>query len=399
MSTTPNDFSPSVAAALPPAAAVLAGLTHADIEQLRSEHSPVARARLAGKLGTQYSTTKLSERERALANDIFRLLAADAVAQVRSALSETLKNSRDLPHDIALKLARDVAEVALPMLECSVVLTEEDLVDIVRSTGTVAVLTAIARRESVSAELATALLQQGDVEVWHTLAANAGAVLTEESLEAKLDAIKGEDSLLNLLIRRGDMPLRLAEKLFAHASDEIKTLLTERYRLTLRVAEDNAEEVFELMTLGLIEAGTKAENVEDLVDQLYASGRLSFSLLVRMLCAGKLRFFEYAMAILSQVPALNARLLILDPGPHGFRSLYDKSGLPHGFYPAVKALLEVALEETQQGRYWRADYTQRMMERVMAKGYYGRVEHLDTLTAVVGKNTTSYAPVEDSSYA
>lgn len=387
MSPTPHDPN------LPSAPA----LSQADIEQLRSESSPAARARLAGKLGAQYSAARLSDRERALANDIFRLLAADAEIQVRHALSETLKLSRDLPHDIALKLARDVADVALPMLECSVVLTEEDLIDIVRSTGTMAVMNAIARRESVSAELADALLREGDHEVWHTLAANVGAVLPEESLEAQLEVIKGEDSLLTLLITRGDMPLRLAEKLFAYASEEIKKMLTERYRLTLRVAEDNAEEVFELMTLGLIDSDTKAENVEDLVDQLYGSGRLSFSLLVRTLCAGKLRFFEYAMAVLSGVPPLNARLLILDPGPHGFRSLYDKSGLPHGFYPAVKALLEVALEETHQGRYWRADYTQRMIERVMAKGYYGRVEHLDTLTAVAGKGNTM--PMADSNYA
>ncbi len=367
----------------PPAAA----LTQADIEQLQRAASPAARANLAGKLGLQYSTGSLTDRERQLANDIFRLLVADAEIQVRKALSESLKTSPDLPHDIALTLARDIEKVALPMLEWSVVLSEEDLIDIVRSTGAVAVLTTIARRQSVSVELSDALLRQNNNDVWHALAANAGAVLNEKTLLESLDMIRGEDSLLKLLITRGDMPMRLAETLYATASEEIKKLLTERYRLTLRVAEENADEVFELMTLGLIDEGTKAENVEELVQQLHTEGRLSFSLLVRTLCAGKLRFFEYAMAILAGVPILNARLLILDPGPHGFRSLYDQSGLPHGFYPAVKALLEVALEETHQGRYWRSDYTQRMMDRMMVKGYHGRVENLDTLTAVITKNT------------
>src|SRR4051794_21210893 len=107
----------------PDPSAPVAAITSADIEQLKGAASPAARAGLAGKLGTQYSEGRLTDRERQLANDIFRLLVADAETQVRRTLSESLKTSPDLPHDIALTLARDIEEVATPMLECSLVLT------------------------------------------------------------------------------------------------------------------------------------------------------------------------------------------------------------------------------------------------------------------------------------
>ena len=376
----------------PQAAGPQAPLTMADLERLKREHSPEARLDIAEKLGASYRNGTLSPHERKLADQIFRLLMGDAEVRVRQALSQNVKDSPDLPHDIALKLAQDMADVSTPMLEYSMVLTEEDLIEIVRSTGVVTIMSAIARRQSVSAELSDALLNKKEYDVWQTLFANQGAVLREETINEMMDDVKGEDSLLTLLIQRGDLSLRLAEKLFAVVSDEVKKLLTERYRLTLQLAEDNAEEVFELMTLGLVETETEARSIEDLVDHLYATERLSFSLIVRILCAGKMRFFESAMAKIADVPLLHARILILDPGLLGFKSLYDQSGLPQGFYPAVKALLEVALEETQQGRYSRSDYSQRMIEHVTAKGYDRKVEYLDVLTSAVKKSMQDDRP-------
>jgi uncharacterized protein (DUF2336 family) len=369
----------------PHAASAYLSELEASLDQLRRESSTKVRGKIADRLGVAYQHYKLSADERAIAEQIFRLLMQDTEIQVRAALSESLKQSQDLPHDIALKLAKDIADVATPILRYSMVLTEEDLVEIVRSTRTVAIMNAIAQRQTVSAELSDALLARNEEEVLQHLFSNAGAVMRESTLEPLLESLKNNDGLLQLLVERGDMSLQLAERLFAMASDEIKEMLTERYNLTLHVAEENAEDVFELMTLGLISPDTKAESLEGLVEHLYATNRLTFSLIVRILCAGKLRFFEHVMARLAQVPLLNARILILDPGPHGFKSLYDQSGLPQGFYPAVKALLEVALEETHHGRYERRDYPQRMVEHLAAKGYDRKIDYLDYLTMVVKK--------------
>ncbi len=360
-------------------------ITSEDIVRLQTERSPEARAGLIEKIAESYTDGLLNERETALANEIFRILMNDAETLVRRTLSESMKQSADLPHDIAMKLARDIEDVATPILEHSMALMEDDLIEIVRSTGLVAILTSVAKRKSVSADLSHALLQKREHEVFSALFANRGATIRESDIDMVLQDIKGDDSLLNTLIQRGDLSLRLVEKMFVMASDDVKKVLTGKYHLTQHVAEESAAEVLEMITLGMADQSTHAKSLESLVDELYEQERLSFSMVVRALCLGKLSFFENAMAKLAGIPLLHAKILILDPGAHGFRSLYDKTDLPQGFYPAVKALLEVTMEETQQGRYRMQDLPQRMIERINAKGYDEEIEHLDFITAAIGR--------------
>jgi len=97
--------------------------------------SAATRAEMAVKLAGQFEAGALSQSERQIAEEIFRTLTRDAATRVRRALADHLKESRELPHDVALALARDIEDVAVPMLEHSAVLTEADLVEIARSGG------------------------------------------------------------------------------------------------------------------------------------------------------------------------------------------------------------------------------------------------------------------------
>jgi hypothetical protein len=95
-------------------------------------------------------------RERRAAHDILRLMASDAAEAVRRATAVTLKASSLLPRDVALKLARDVETVAVPVLNFSPAFSDEDLAELVRgSSGVKQVAVAYAPRgESVTAALA-----------------------------------------------------------------------------------------------------------------------------------------------------------------------------------------------------------------------------------------------------
>eukprot|EP00658_Telonema_sp_P-2_P045855 TRINITY_DN33877_c0_g1_i1.p1 TRINITY_DN33877_c0_g1~~TRINITY_DN33877_c0_g1_i1.p1 ORF type:complete len:170 (-),score=13.33 TRINITY_DN33877_c0_g1_i1:98-607(-) len=84
----------------------------------------------------QFGASALTESERQIAEDIFRVMLRDAAVRVRQALSESLKDNPDVPHDVAASLAQDVDEVAMPVIEFSSVLTDKDLIDIVRTRGT-----------------------------------------------------------------------------------------------------------------------------------------------------------------------------------------------------------------------------------------------------------------------
>ena len=104
-------------------------LSQADVVALLKNPSDENRASAAGKVAETFSTGALSSKERELAEDIFRTMVHDAAVRVRVALSEALQENPDVPHDVAATLARDIDEVALPMIEKSSVLTDEDLIE------------------------------------------------------------------------------------------------------------------------------------------------------------------------------------------------------------------------------------------------------------------------------
>ena len=124
-------------------------LSNADVKRLLANPDGETRADTAAKVAGAFETGHLSDAERHLAEQIFRVLARDAEVKVRAALSIHLKASDQLPHDVAMQLAKDVEQVSLPVLEFSKVLTDEDLVQIVRSAGADK-QTAIAKRSTVS---------------------------------------------------------------------------------------------------------------------------------------------------------------------------------------------------------------------------------------------------------
>src|SRR4030095_16671262 len=125
-------------------------LTAADVQRLIANPSGEARAETAAKVAEAFDRGALSDSERALAEQIFRVMVQDAEVKVRESLASHLKASANLPHDIALQMANDVEQVSLPVLEFSKVLSDKDLVDIVRSSSAEK-QTAVAKRAAVSA--------------------------------------------------------------------------------------------------------------------------------------------------------------------------------------------------------------------------------------------------------
>ena len=110
-------------------------LSNSDVEQLLKDPSPESREKAATKIAQQFSNVNLSDSERKIAEDIFRLMAQDAEIRVRKALSINLQASSDIPHDVALMFSKDVDEVAIPILEHTDILTDEELISIIQSSG------------------------------------------------------------------------------------------------------------------------------------------------------------------------------------------------------------------------------------------------------------------------
>lgn len=342
-------------------------LTEADVVRLLTDPSGATRAVTAEKIAKELGSAVLTDRERELAIDIVRAMVKDAEVRVREALSRNLKSSHDIPHDVALLMARDVESVALPMLEFSSVYTDEDLVDIVRrSNGARQV--AVARRKTVSAPVVAALIDSKNGEAVATLVANEGADLSEAALQRVLDSYGGEEAVQGSLVHRRDLPITVAERLVAMVSENLREYLVTHHELPATVATDLVLESRERATVSLLPPGAESADVEQLVHQLRVNGRLTPSLMLRSLCMGDMHLFEAALAALARTSMDNTRILIHDGGALGLKSLYMRAGLPERLYPAFRVAVDVWAETDFDGlERDRERHVCRMIERILTQ--------------------------------
>lgn len=337
-------------------------LNEEDVAKLLANPSADIRAEIAEKIAGQHPS--LSDQQRKLAEDIFRLMVKDAEVRVREALSRQLKENPSVPHDVAASLARDVESVSLPILQFSEVLTDEDLIEIVKSQSPEKQV-AVAKRAHVSAGVADALVDTHNEAVVATLVGNEGAEIAEVTLRRVADEFGDSDVVGAPLVGRRNLPVTVAERLMTRVSENLRQALMARPDMTPETATNLLLHARELAVLGLAEADT---DVLKLVDHLYRNARLTPSIILRAVCMGDLTFFEAAMAKLARIKLENARTLIHDAGKRGFEALFDKAGLPKAFYAAMRAAIDVSYEmEYDGGPNDRERFSRRMIERILTQ--------------------------------
>jgi len=148
---------------------------------LRERMNANQRCKLAQEIGVAYEKEGMSDTERTLAEEIIVRLVEDEIVKVRSAISEAVAGSPHLPGRIARKLAQDIAEVSVPVLELSPNLEERFLEDIVKS-GITEKISAVANRKEVSANLSRHIVASGRKGAVVRLLKNRGAEITDHTM-------------------------------------------------------------------------------------------------------------------------------------------------------------------------------------------------------------------------
>jgi uncharacterized protein (DUF2336 family) len=341
-------------------------LTQADVARLLAEPSASARAEVADKLAREIDSTALTQAELRIAHDIVRIMAQDAELAVRRALSQSLRSAKQLPHDVALRLASDVEAVALPILISSPVLTDADLMALVK-TSTSQKQEAIAGRAGVSEQLADVLVTAGSEAAVATLMGNTGAHISAASLGAAIDRFPDSDQVKTNMVHRADLPVAIAERLVVLVSEMLRSYLVRHHELPVSLATDIVQQSREHATLH-ISLGSSEQELERLVRQMHRNQRLTPILVLRSLCLGDLAFFEVAMAVMAKVAVANARILIHDAGDKGLASLYEKTGMPARLLPAVRVAVDVVRgTEFDGGERDRERYRSRVITRILTQ--------------------------------
>lgn len=343
-----------------------AHLSKEDVQRLLQEPSSTVRAEVAGKLALDIDNPVLSDNEKALAQEVVRLMAKDVESTVRLALSQNLRRSINLPHDVALQLANDIESVALPILQDSGVLTDQDLVAIIAK-GSSQKQEAIAGRPTVSPTVSDALITTGSEKAVSTLMSNQGAQISDKSYDKAVERFEGSEVVKEAMVKRAKLPVTVAERLTTLVSERLRDYLVSHHELSPTVAADLVLQSRE-RTIVELATGSTEEEIEKLIGQMHHNGRLTPSIILRALCMGDVLFFEAALAVRANIPLLNARILIHDGGQLGLKTLYERAGMPPNMMSVIRAALDVVHETEMDGQpHDRERYKARVIERVLTQ--------------------------------
>jgi uncharacterized protein (DUF2336 family) len=371
-------------------------LTESDIRTLVKGATPDERAIAARKLCLSIERDAMTDEERAVAADILRVMAADAAVLVRRALVETLKASPVVPRDVALKLARDVEGVCLPMLAFSPAFTDDDLAEIVRLGGPVRQL-AIAKRPTLTRKVTDSLAQHGSERAVSAACANENADFAEDSLQQVIGRFAESEKVLAAIAYRTVLPLSVTERLIALVSDQVRDHLVSRHAVSPETALEVAIGTAERATVDLVDQAGRTADVKAFVAHLQAERRLTASLLLRALAHGHMTFFEWGVAELAGVPHHRTWLMIHDAGPLGLRAIYERAGLPARLFPAFRAAVDAFhAMEFDGGPRDRERFQERMLQRFLTQPQAAAREDVDYLLDRMNRTAEEARPVVEN---
>lgn len=290
---------------------------------LARDNKPAARAELTGAVA-ELLEIDLSSRERELLTDVLTSLMRQAETDLRQALAERLAAIGTVPLRLALQLANDDIPVAAPMLRGSPVLSDLDLVYIIKSQGP-AYWQAIAERDMLSPQLVDILVDTKDVDTAVSLSENERIRLTSHAAETLAILGRQHEEVARPLLARPELPERLVRDLYEYVGQELRSHIRTFHGIDGAEAQNAVEEIL----LEFVQPVAESEFMP--TDKMFAQaeryaalGMLNLNLMLDSLNKGQIPSF---IALFSQFTGIPARRV------HNFL----KQGCPKGLAISCKA--------------------------------------------------------------
>lgn len=165
---------------------------------------------------------RLGEAQIGVLDDALVRLIGRTEAEALAQLSETLSTIEQAPPETVRRLAfhNDIS-VAAPVLQNSSCLSDKDLIEIAKTLSQQHLL-AISQRKTLNEALTDALLRRGDAGVSGALAHNPGAVFSECGYATLVGRAERDESLIEKLGLRLDLPANLLREILVMATDVVR---------------------------------------------------------------------------------------------------------------------------------------------------------------------------------
>lgn len=200
-------------------------------------------------------------------------LALDEVLKVRVALSSALKECADTPSSVAGQLARDVErDVSEPILRFCIALSDDDLLDILKSHPASWAVQAVASRPMIAAPVSQAVIDTNDVRAGRILMENAGADISLETLRDIVEKSKQYPEWQKPVAMKKALSPELVRELAGFVDLSVRNVLMERTDFDAELMEDVSATVQRRMDY--MEQADN-ETLEQRVFRLYKAGKLN----------------------------------------------------------------------------------------------------------------------------
>lgn len=284
---------------------------------------------------------RLSDRERALIDQVLVKLVGEFERQIRQQLASRLADSDAAPQALLEMLANDEIEVARPVLQRSKLLSDETLIEIVRQ-RTKEHLLCIAIRDSVSAAVSQALIDRDEPEVIEALIRNPKAEISAAAMAYLVAESRRFDQFQEPLLRRTDLPANLAQNMFWWVSAAMRKQILTEYP----IKEYELDSVLESVTSDLIGTDDEArrlgtENTAvSLAREMENEQQLSPETLINLLRRQRISAFCASFSILAKVSFTTVNRIIHDPDITPFAILCRSTNIPEAHFSSMALLLQ-----------------------------------------------------------
>lgn len=165
-----------------------------------------------------------SEEDHKVFGDILARLMKNLDASKKIQIADQAAVSDVVPVKVVRYLALEPIEIARAVLMQSPVLTDNDLLVVIRIRG-YGHMIAISTRENLSAKISAELLKRGDETVWVPLVKNEGATISNKSFRQLSRYAKNSEVMLFALLARSDIPSFIMRQIVTEAGESIRPFL------------------------------------------------------------------------------------------------------------------------------------------------------------------------------
>jgi uncharacterized protein (DUF2336 family) len=220
-------------------------------------------------------------------DEVLSAVVADFSREVRAELAAKIGPSKVALGSTAERLALDDIEIARPILEHSIALSESHLLAVI-SQKTQEHLLAVTRRKDITEKISHALVEKGDDRVVVSLLENDTAKIGRKTYETVTELAQGRPELHAPLVRRQDVPLEFLNDVYLEVETNLRREILARYD---QVSPQELDAALERSRTRLMKAfrrpALEAAKVKARVEEFRKHNELVPPLLIRLMREGE----------------------------------------------------------------------------------------------------------------